>query len=209
MTMMYPMMRSMVLGLWLLRKSAGIDATLEKFAPANVAWFSAGHGAAALCPTLVALLFQRAATLSDPGKVLAQANAGMLRILHGRSMLSAACALLLADGELYFAGAGHPPLPVRRVDGRVEGIASQGTALGVLPDRTFPMETVRLSAGDSALLFTAGLYSARRPDGERSEIEDVAPASAQGESVPALIDRMHGASAFDDEVTALSIQCAD
>ncbi|MEO7318104.1 MAG: SpoIIE family protein phosphatase [Chthoniobacteraceae bacterium] len=183
----------------------GVETTRE----GRLVWLAdaTGHGvAAALCTTLVALLFQRAATLSDPGKVLAQVNAGMLRIFHGGSIMSAVCAMLLPDGELRFAGAGHPPLLVRRADGRVESIASQSTVLGVLPDLTFPMDVLNLAVGDVALFLTDGLYSARRPDGKRIEIEEVAPAFALGEKLSALIDRMRGKSAFDDDATAISIQ---
>ena len=183
----------------------GVEPTRE----GQLVWLAdaTGHGvAAALCTTLVALLFQRAAVLSDPGKVLAQVNAGMLRIFHGRSMMSAACALLLPEGELHFAGAGHPPLLVRRADGRVESFASQGTVLGVVPDRTFPMETVPLATGDTALLFTDGLHSARRPDGTRIESDEVAPAFAKDVCALVLIERMRGESTFDDDVTALAIQ---
>ncbi len=169
-----------------------------------------GHGvAAALCTTLVALLFQRAAAAVEPGQVLAQVNAGLLRIFHGRSMLTAACVLLLPDGEMRFAGAGHPPLLVRRASGRVERSASQGTVLGVLRDHVFPTETLRLATGDTALLLTDGLYSARRSGGERVVLEDVTPAFAEGGSVAALLHRLRGASAFDDDVTAISIQRTD
>ncbi len=186
----------------------GVETTRE----GPLVWLAdaTGHGvAAALSTTLAALLFQRAAAVADPEKVLAQVNAGMLRIFHGRLMMSAACALLLPDGELQFAGAGHPPLLVRRGDGRVENFASQGTVLGVLPDRTFPRELVRLARGDAALLLTDGLYSARRSGGERATLPDVAPAFAKGGSVSALIKRMRGRSAFDDDVTALAIRRTD
>ena len=186
----------------------GVETTRE----GQLVWLAdaTGHGvAAALCTTLVALLFQRAATLSDPGKVLAQVNAGMLRIFHGRSLMTAACALLLPDGELRFAGAGHPWLLIRRADGSVESLVSQGTLLGVLPDRSFPADTVRLSAGDTALLFTDGLYSARHLPGPRLEIEAVTPAFAEEESVSALIERMRGEGTFDDDVTVLAMRRAD
>ena len=186
----------------------GVETTRE----GQLVWLAdaTGHGvAAALCTTLVALLFQRAAVLSDPGKVLAQVNAGMLRIFHGRSIMSAACVLLLPDGELRFAGAGHPPLLVRRAHGRVESMASQGTVLGVLPDLVFSSDALHLAAEDRALLFTDGLYSARRLDGDRHDYADVAPAFAQQKNAPALILAMCGGSAFDDDLTALTIRRAD
>lgn len=182
---------------------------LEAARDGQVLWLAdaTGHGvAAALCTSLIALLFQRAAALSDPGKILSQVNAGMRRIFRGRSMMSAACVLLLPDGALRFAGAGHPPLLVRRGDGRVESVASRGTVVGVLDDPVFPAETLQLAPGETALLLTDGLYSARHPDGKRRVLEEIAPAFSQDRAVSSLIERMRGGSAFDDDVTAISIQ---
>ena len=182
---------------------------LEAARDGQVLWLAdaTGHGvAAALCTSLIALLFQRAAALSDPGKILAQVNAGMRRIFRGRSMMSAACVLLSPDGALRFAGAGHPPLLVRRGDGRVESVASRGTMVGVLDDPVFPAETLQLAPGETALLLTDGLYSARHPDGKRRVLEEIAPAFSQDRAVSSLIERMRGGSAFDDDVTAISIQ---
>ena len=182
----------------------GVESTRD----GQLVWLAdaTGHGvAAALCTTLVALLFQRAAVLSDPGKVLAQVNAGMLRIFHGRSIMTAACALLLPDGELHFAGAGHPPLLVRRASGEVERLASQGTVLGVLPDLIFPVDVTRLARGDTALFITDGVYSARRVDGTRAEIEDVIPILAKRKRMSALMGELRGEGAFDDDVTVIAI----
>lgn len=182
---------------------------LETERGGQVLWLAdaTGHGvAAALCTSLIALLFQRAAVLSDPGKILAQVNAGMRRIFRGRSMMSAACVLLLPDGTLRFAGAGHPPLLVRRGDGRVESLASQGMMIGVLDDLVFPAETLLLAPGDTALLLTDGLYSARHPDGRRRVLEEIAPAFSQDREVSSLVERVRGDSAFDDDVTVISIQ---
>ena len=182
---------------------------LESTRGGQVLWLAdaTGHGvAAALCTSLIALLFQRAAVSTDPGKILAQVNAGMLRIFHGRSMMTAACVLLLPDGALHFAGAGHPPLLIRRADGRVESIASQGTVIGVLEAPVFSAETLQLAPGDTALLMTDGLYSARREDGERRVLEEIAPVFSQNRTVSALIERMRGGSAYDDDVAAISIQ---
>lgn len=183
---------------------------VETTAAGPLVWLAdaTGHGvAAALCTTLVALLFQRAAAAqAEPGAVLARVNAGVLNFFHGSSMMTAACALLLPDGEMRFAGAGHPPLLVRRAGGRVERVASRGIVLGVDAERTFPADSLRLGAGDTALLFSDGLYSARLPDGERTVIEDVMPAFARARTVSGLVRRMRGASAFDDDVTALVLR---
>lgn len=186
----------------------GVESTHE----GQLVWLAdaTGHGvAAALCTTLVSLLFQRAAVLSDPGKVLAQVNAGMLRNFHGQSIMSAACALLLPNGEMRFSGAGHPPLLVRRATGSVERIASQGTVLGALADRAFPVDRIQLGEGDVALLMTDGLYSSRRPDGSRQEVDDAMDGLKEEDELRRLIERMRGSAAFDDDVTVITISRAD
>lgn len=167
-----------------------------------------GHGvAAALCTTLVTIFFQRAALATDdPQEVLARVNAGLFRIFHGATMMSGACARLSEDGSICFAGAGHPPLLVRRRTGDVESIASRSTLLGLREDFSGASERVRLERGDLALLFTDGLFSARTPEGERQMISEVAPAFAKHHSLESLIRAMRGSGAFDDDVTALLLQ---
>ncbi len=183
---------------------------IEKTREGRLVWVAdaTGHGvAAALCTTLVALLFQRAAALPDPGGVLAQVNAEMLRVFHGRSMMSAACALLLPDGRVRYSGAGHPPLLIRRADGSVDSVASQGTLLGVLADATYATDTLQLATGEMALLFTDGLYSSRSAVGERMLVEDILPVLKMKHDIASLVSAMRGESAFDDDVTVIQIVC--
>ena len=88
-------------------------------------------------------------------------------------------------------------------------LLTDSTMLGVLSDRVYPMETLRLGPGDVALLITDGVYSARRADGERATLEDVAPVFSKSGSVFELLKRMRGGSAFDDDVTAFAMQHLD
>lgn len=166
-----------------------------------------GHGvAAALCTTLVAILFQRAAlVMDDPLAVLTRVNAGLYAIFRGQSLMSAAAARLRADGTISFASAGHPPLLVHRADGDVETLEVRSTLLGLRESFAGETQSVDLGKGDRALLFTDGLYSARRADGERKSMSDVALALAEAGDVDALVERMLGHSAFDDDVSAILI----
>ena len=168
---------------------------------------AAGHGvAAALCTTLVARLFDRAAKDADPGRILARVNVELHEIFHGKSMMSAACALLLPDGEICFAGAGHPPLLIRRVNGEVESIASKSTLLGIGAEVSSGVQSVRLAAGESALLYTDGLYSSQTADGTRQTIENLSRVFSNAPELSPLIDRMRGESSFDDDLTAILIE---
>jgi sigma-B regulation protein RsbU (phosphoserine phosphatase) len=164
-----------------------------------------GHGvAAALCTTLAAILFQRAALATDdPLAVLVRVNAGLCGIFHGKSLMSAACARILADGSICFASAGHPPLLVHRTDGDVETLAVRSTLLGLQESFAGDIQSVRLGEGDRALLFTDGLHSARREDGERQSMSDVALALAATGDLDTLVEQMRGHSAFDDDVSAI------
>ena len=166
-----------------------------------------GHGvAAALYTTLLAILFDRAGIEGDPCRVLARVNAGLYKIFQGTSMLSAACVRLLADGEIRFAGAGHPPLLIRRANGRVESIASQTTLLGLSDSVSGEAEVVKLAFGDCALLFTDGLYGARKADGSRQALDDVSRALSGETDAIKLAERMQANGLTDDDLTVIVIE---
>ncbi len=178
-----------------------------------VVWLAdaTGHGiAAALCTTLVAILFQRAAArAADPAEVLARVNAGLFAIFRGSSMMSAVCAHVAADGEIRVAGAGHPPMLEHRQGGRIEKLSSRSTLLGFQEEISDEAVALRLAPGDRALFFSDGLFSARRAGGTRQSLAEVAPALVACADLDLLVARMLGGSAFDDGVTALLLQRID
>ncbi|MYT68174.1 MULTISPECIES: PP2C family protein-serine/threonine phosphatase [unclassified Streptomyces] len=66
-----------------------------------------------------------------------------------------------SDVVLRLTSGGHPvPLIVRR-DGRVEEAATSGSLIGALPRITSSTATVRLSPGESCVLYTDGVTEAR------------------------------------------------
>ena len=113
-----------------------------------------GHGvAAALFTTLVALLFNHASTESrTAGAILTRANTEFYSVLRGRSFMTACCAVIQGDGRLSFAGAGHPPLLIRRRDGIVEVLPSRGTMIGINSALKVDETSTTLASGDIALL---------------------------------------------------------
>lgn len=127
-------------------------------------WISdaTGHGAsAALLTTLTKLVFRHAASEAGaPCEILRSVNAEFHAILRGKSFMTAACLRVRPrEGLVSWCGAGHPPLLVARADGRVDFLASQSPPLGILANQEATEDTIELGFGDTALLYTDGLYS--------------------------------------------------
>ncbi len=174
-----------------------------------------GHGvAAALFTTLVALLFNHASIESKTAhEILTRVNTEFYSVLRGRSFMTACCAVIQADGRLSFAGAGHPPLLIRRRDSVVEALPSRGSMIGIDPAVEISETVTRLASGDVALLYTDGLYSLKSNSGERL------PSTALTESfsriggsanflsqmIAQLVRRAH-AQAFDDDLAAIALR---
>ncbi len=68
-----------------------------------------------------------------------------------------------AAWNLTVASAGHPAPMLRRADGTVERLTSDGTIIGILPEATFNQTRALLCPGDCLLLFTDGLTEAGAP----------------------------------------------
>jgi sigma-B regulation protein RsbU (phosphoserine phosphatase) len=174
-----------------------------------------GHGvSAALFTTLVASLFDRAGAASTTARgILTRVNAEFHSVLHGRSFMTACCAVLTADGQLSFAGAGHPPLLIRRADGEVEALPSLNMLMGIDPVAEMREATTSLASGDVALLFTDGLHSLKSQDGQRLTTKSVASAltviGGSGDFLSRLVSelvRRSDAQPLDDDLTAIALR---
>jgi serine phosphatase RsbU (regulator of sigma subunit) len=174
-----------------------------------------GHGvAAALFTTLAALLFDHAAGADrNAAEILEAVNAEFWSVFRSKSFMTACCAILDREGGLSFAGAGHPPLFVRRKGGAVEEFLSQGTILGVRREMKFEQTSIRLAPGDVALLYTDGLFSGRSPQGERLTQHAVAEAfssiSGLEETLPELREALRSQAAgpeLEDDMAAVALR---
>ncbi len=144
-----------------------------------------GHGAsAALLTTLTKLVFRHAAgeTGAEPGALLKAANQEFHSILRGKSFMTAACLVIRPEsGTIGFAGAGHPPLLIKRASGEVEFLSSQAPPIGIVREMECGEVDAELSPGDTALLYTDGLYSVIRENGARlthTDLSEFLPADA-------------------------------
>jgi len=174
-----------------------------------------GHGvSAALFTTLVALLFNHAGAQSKTAHgILTRVNAEFYSVARGRSFMTACCAIVEGDGRLSFAGAGHPPLLLRRRDGVIEVLSSGTTMIGIYPTVKIDETVTQLASGDVALLYTDGLYSSKSDSGERSPSNTLTEGFARiGGSVdflPELIAQLvqrSGGQGFDDDLAAIALR---
>ncbi|MDB6151763.1 MAG: response regulator receiver modulated serine phosphatase [Chthoniobacteraceae bacterium] len=158
-----------------------------------------GHGAAAaLLTTFMKLVFRHAATEGQSaGEILNTVNADVFAVFKGRSFLTAAC-LIVRPGseEVIFAGAGHPALLIRRLDGHVESVSSKAPPVGVHAELRCGITSIKVEPGETLLLYTDGLYSMKDESGER-----LIPADAQNLIPPAS---KSAADFLDQVVTALN-----
>lgn len=173
-----------------------------------------GHGvAAALFTTLVALLFNQAISEGQTADgILTRVNQEFHSTLRGRAFMTACCAVVKTDGELSFAGAGHPALLIRRRKGTIETLSSRATMIGIYPALDIEPAVTTLAAGDAALLYSDGLHSAKGESGERITAKTVAAAfgavGTSAEFLPLLIAQLEQASGrdgFDDDVAAIAL----
>ena len=71
-----------------------------------------------------------------------------------------------STGDVTFVGAGHLDNLVVKADGSIARLESTGAPLGLLPDQPPYTETgIRLSAGDTVVLFSDGVTDAQDEDG--------------------------------------------
>jgi serine phosphatase RsbU (regulator of sigma subunit) len=133
-----------------------------------------GHGLASAMS--VARIYGEIERLRDefpedgPARMLRRLNRYFHRLL-ARHKLFATATMVSVDartGELAYASAGHPPMFIRS-RGQVREFESTTFLLGAVDDNEFgEAETiVRLTEGDTVVLFTDGAFDAKNPRGER------------------------------------------
>ena len=134
-----------------------------------------GHGVdAGLCSAVLKLVIDN---LRERGKLtalVAELNRAMHDCLRpGRRVLYATgfFMALRPDGHGSYCSAGHPPVMLRRADGRVEELASLDPPIGMFADTTYQYRPIQLDPGDVALLYTDGLIEATGYDGQPFGLE--------------------------------------
>jgi len=173
-----------------------------------------GHGAAAaLFTALAAQLFRQACDSEhEPAAIMCAVNREFRKVFAGRAFMSACCALVDPRGRLIFSSAGHPPLLIRRKNGEVESLGPHGTMLGVKEGDEFTQEQIELQKGDTALLYSDGLFAFKAPDDERFSPETLRGIIPQAKSGPgflatllALLRSASNGIPSDDDIAAVAL----
>jgi phosphoserine phosphatase RsbU/P len=136
-----------------------------------------GHGvrAALVAAILRALVEGLRARAPEPASFLQELNRGLSQILRHThlTMFVSACYLLvdIARGEVRYANAGHPiPLCVHHALRSAEplpvGASKPDPVLGIFGDAQYHSSSCQLSAGDTLLLFTDGLFEVEGVDAQ-------------------------------------------
>jgi phosphoserine phosphatase RsbU/P len=136
-----------------------------------------GHGvrAALVAAILRALVEDLRAHASEPARFLQELNRGISHILKQTRLMMfvSACYLVvdIARGELCYANAGHPtPLCVHRALRTAEPLRFDGSkpdsVLGIFDHAQYHSSSCELSAGDTVLLFTDGLFEIEGANGQ-------------------------------------------
>jgi len=163
-----------------------------------------GHGvrAALVTALLRGLLTQAGPNSANPAAFLCDLNRELRDILRrSDTMVFATAIYLVADvqaGEVRIANAGHPhPVVVRPGVHSVDLWQSPegpDPALGLLPDTTYTAHSIPMSAGDSLMVYTDGLFEAETAEGEAFGVERMLAgiSSRASEPWPMVFDGLMG-----------------
>lgn len=183
----------------------------------------AGHGVSAGLVMLMVQCLAAALTgtiaSASPSQVLARMNTVLFDNIRTRmgsdEHITATLLRFYSDGRVVFAGAHEDIVVLRASTGRCERIETYGTWLGVVPhiDGQNPDAELRLSPGDTLLLYTDGLTEARNAAGEQFGLERVCAALERAEEgsaadlLGALLASLRGFTrTIADDVTALVLR---
>lgn len=122
-----------------------------------------GVEAAALTAAVRYALRTAAVLTHSPAQVLSIVNETLLRDSWDERFATLAFVALDLDDDgarVTVAGGGHPAPLVRRADGSVEQLETDGMLVGALAEADFTETTTRLRAGDCLLLYTDGATEA-------------------------------------------------
>ncbi len=138
-----------------------------------------GHGvrsglSSAVLRLLIGNLRERERERERVGSLVAELNdtfVGCLRDDKSNLFATGFFLTLSDDGTACYSSAGHPPMLLRRQEGRIERLPATGLPLGMFGEREFPAHELRIEPGDALLLYTDGLVETVNRDGESFGLE--------------------------------------
>jgi serine phosphatase RsbU (regulator of sigma subunit)/PAS domain-containing protein len=162
----------------------------------------------------------RAAAIREraPARVLATVNAAVARQTSEEQFCTAVAARLRPSGGqvvVWICVAGHPPPLILRADGSLHWIEGSGALLGVLDDAGLTDQEIRLTPGDTLVLYTDGVTEERGDQGAFGERGlTAALQGAAGTSATEIVERIeravlaHGSGEPRDDIAILAVRAS-
>jgi phosphoserine phosphatase RsbU/P len=152
-----------------------------------------------------------------PNEVMLLVNKHITRLQKSSQFVTVLYGILdIETNEFTYARAGHEPPLIVHADGVVERLPhSSGMAIGLWENITLDQRVIKLSAGDTLLLYTDGMTDCRNPAGESFGLDRIKTLLGsfgrhKGQEVcDQLLDSLmkyQNGSKQDDDVTLVSIQ---
>lgn len=163
-------------------------------------------------------LFMAEADMDLPAnEVMLLVNKHITRLQKSSQFVTVLYGILdLETNEFSYARAGHEPPLIVHANGEVERLPhSSGMAIGLWENITLDQRVIKLSDGDTLLLYTDGMTDCRNPDGESFGLDRIKNLfgsfvkNSGQEICDQLLDSLlkyQNGSKQDDDVTLVTIQ---
>ena len=154
-----------------------------------------GLGPGLLMATMQAYLDAWADSATEPGPLSDRLSRTLARHTDRNRYITAFLLRASEDGTIHYANAGHNPGILRRADGSIQELASQGMPLALFPDQPHGQDSFSMAPGDMLAVFTDGVTEAAPVDGadfDLGGLEGVMGRHAQA-PLPELIARIQEA----------------
>lgn len=164
-----------------------------------------------------ALIMAEADIGATPAEVMNLVNTHITRLQKSTQFVTVLYGILdLKTREFSYARAGHEPPLVMHADGSVERMPhSPGMAIGLWEPVTLDEKMVKLSSGDTLILYTDGMTDCRDPKGEafgldriKKTLSDLARQNAQHicNTLLETLQSYQDGSKQDDDVTLVAVK---
>jgi len=132
-----------------------------------------GHGVpAALIASMLKMAFvSHAPAAADPAEMLAKLNGALYGHFSSHFVTAVYAVIDAKAGKMVYSGAAHPPVLVRRGDGKVDELSENGLMLGAFDFAQYTNASTVLGEGDQVLLYTDGLAEGSNAADEEFGIE--------------------------------------
>ncbi len=174
-------------------------------------WIVAGDVSGKGLPAaIITAMFASAFTVAARSASL---NSTLGEALHDHLERSGAFCTLAAmqvrpDGQLRVLNIGHPPVLLRRADGRLEEVRASAPPLGTFPLLHVDVERVWLHPGDALLVYSDGLFEAEDASGVPFGLERTRQLASEVAPTAFIRQAVAGLRGFEvgDDLTLLVLQ---